>query len=79
MMSSSFGVRNPGGTVITNADRYVQMDVGFSTAVGSPTLFARVWGKRVIGNEASDTVTLSVKERRGLRIDWNPWTRPSDD
>ena len=74
-----FGTRLPGGKTVIYGGRYVHLDVKFAAAAGSPARSVRVSGKRLIGNETLDTVTLSEEEKLRLFDKGNPWTRQSDD
>ena len=43
----------------------MRVDVTFA---GSPALSAKIWGKRVAGNDLSGAVQLSKEEKLGLGI-----------
>ena len=62
--------------------RYVRMYVKFAAAAaaaGSVARSAKVWGKRVGGNEAWGPVTLSEEEILEYAKEANAWTRQPAD
>lgn len=75
----SSGTHFPGGKVVMDEGRYVRMNVTFAAAAGSPARSAKVWGKRVVGNEAWGPVTLSEEEILKYAKEGNAWTRQPAD
>lgn len=68
-----FKERNKDWTLVENGGRYLRVDVKFA---GSPAHSAKIWGKRVAGNDVSGAVQLSKEEKVGLGIEgkkrtWN--------
>ena len=62
-------------TIVQNGGRYVRVDVKFA---GSPALSAKIWGKRVTGDDIGGTVRLSMEEKLRLGIVGKQWTWKPD-
>lgn len=70
-----FKERTQNGTIVQNGSRYVRVDVKFA---GSPALSAKIWGKRVTGDDDVGAVRLSVEEKLRLGIVDKKWRWKAD-
>ena len=67
--------RTQDGTLVDNGGRYIRLDVQFA---GTPARSAKIWGKKVMGENMSGGLGLDMEEKLRLGIEGKQWRWKAD-